>query len=504
MDRYGYLEFRSLHEDPVTFRVTTPLTTFASGTFRLALVLANVCYTCRDSFWWREALTYNRVCLLGSSEPDCELRPLGEWRLEAPDLCPVPDSVAFPPESWVTEARAYNTVRHDLFGRTGSGDGPSVDGDFPDSSRVYGFHDATTDTLDLFTGPEFVRSDSYWLFTRIAGARPGVTRLRLNAASGYAKERPGMSPRLFWSPDRETWEEAPLVEPTDEMGRYYPLITAPAESFYLSTSIPFMQTELAELLIRAEDIGFVEDRTIGHSVEGRPITLLTMTDSSVPSEDKTHVVLTIGQHSPMEMVGAHFIDPILRYLDGHREALRSLVLDCVPIVNMDCAAHGSDGMNLNLQNTNRCWFENLQPETRCIIDHYEACSQPPDLFLDIHSGGCWRNHTLLRLDPEFLREHFGKEGDRLVDEQMEMNLLLERHAGIRCIDGVDHVFRRCCAKDWFKVRFPDCISCDLELSLCTYFDPIDRITRPVDQRSLEVVGTGLAKAIQAFASNALT
>lgn len=313
-----------------------------------------------------------------------------------------------------------------------------------------------------------------------------------------------MSPRLFWSPDRRTWEEAPLTEPTDEMGRYYPLITAPAENFYLSTSIPFMLTELGELLQRIEKIDFVQSRTLGHSVEGRPITLLTMTDTSVPDDDKAHVVLTIGQHSPMEMVGAHFIDPILRYLDTHREALRSLALDCVPIVNMDCAAHGSDGMNLNLQNTNRCWFENLQPETRCIIDHYEGCSHPPDLFLDIHSGGCWRNHTLLRLDPAFLREHFGSDGERLVDEQMAVNRLLERHAGIRCADGVDHVFRECCAKDWFKVRFPDCISCDLELSLCTYFDPIDRVTRPVDQRSLEVAGTGLARAIHQFASRMRT
>ncbi|MDP6777766.1 MAG: hypothetical protein QGI83_13490, partial [Candidatus Latescibacteria bacterium] len=75
------------------------------------------------------------------------------------------------------------------------------------------------------------------------------------------------------------------------------------------------------------------------------------------------------------------------------------------------------------------------------------------------------------------------------------------HAGIRCIDGVDHVFRECCAKDWFKVRFPDCVSCDLELSLCTYFDPVDRITRPVDQHSLDVVGTGLARAIHEFATD---
>ena len=153
VDRYGYLEFRSLHDDPITFRVTTPLTTFASGTFRLALALANVCYTWRDSFWWREALIYSRVCLLGASQPERKLRPLGEWQLEAPDLCPVPESIAFPEESWVTGARAYNTVRHELFDRAESSAGPSVDDDFPDSSRVYGFHDAGTDTLDLFIEP---------------------------------------------------------------------------------------------------------------------------------------------------------------------------------------------------------------------------------------------------------------------------------------------------------------------------------------------------------------
>jgi len=583
VDRHGYLELRTLAEKPIKFRAPTPLTTFASETFRLGLVLANVCRVWRGSRWWREALTYSRVMLLGARDDHGPLRPLGEWPLEAPNLSPVPQRVIVPAESWVVDARAFNTVRYELFedrepvptanqptrhtergttdgvpaqttserkflggglgenlfpkrlpprersdqkrpsgkqpprsgsrqhdasppgphcptASSGSSPTPHFSGDFPDSSRVFAFRGADQDAVDVFTGPEFVRSDSYWVLTRVSGARPGRTRLRLHTTTGYARRTPGMSPRFFWSPDREVWEELPLVEPTDESGRFFPLLRAPAESFYLSTSIPFMQHELAQLLDSVESLPFVSRKTLGASVAGRPITLLTMTDETVADDSKAHVVFIVGQHSPMEMAGAHLIAPLCRWFAARPDALRSLAVHCVPVVNVDCAAHGSDGMNLNLRNTNRCWFDDIQPETQCIMDHFDAQPWNPDLFLDLHAGGCWRNHTLLRLDPAFIRERFGAHGDDLVARQTAVNELLERHAGMRCVDGIDHQFRECCAKDWFKVRFPDCISCDLELSLCTYFDPVERVTKPVTQHSFDVVGAGLAAAFAEFAT----
>lgn len=262
-----------------------------------------------------------------------------------------------------------------------------------------------------------------------------------------------------------------------------------------------MQTELTELLEEVAGTELVTSRSLGCSVEGRAITLLSITDHNVPDDRKLHVAMIIGQHSPMEMAGAHFIRPMLRYFTAHPETLRTLAVHCVPVVNVDCAAHGSDGMNLNLRNTNRCWFDDLQPETRCVIEHFDSCEQAPDLFLDLHAGGCWRNHTLLRTDPAFLRERFGERGAELVAVQTAVNRLLEEHAGIRCCDGIDFRFRECSARDWFKVRFPDCVACDLELSLCTYFDPVERVTKPVDQQSFDVVGTGLAKAFAAVAAD---
>ena len=387
IDRYGFLEFRALAPGTVTFRSGTPLTTFVGRPFRVGLTLANVCHPWRENRWWREALTYSRVTLLGAKGRDGRLCTLGEWGLEAPDLQPVPSRVTIPDDGPVRQVRAFNTVRHELFERTSCPDGPCLDGEFPDSSRAFAFCDSGGVCVDLFTGPEFFRSDSYWLFTRVLGAIPGDTRLRIHAASGYARRYPGMSPRFFWSPDRVVWDEVVQLEPSNKTGRFYSLLEAPAESFYLSTSIPFMQQELSQLLEWVEDIPFVSTQTLGYSVAGRPIPLLTLSDEAVPNDRKAHVVLTVGQHSPMEIVGAHVIAPIVRYIEAHPDVLQTLALHCVPVVNVDCAADGSDGMNMNLRNTNRCWFDDIQPETRCIMTYFDEQNWEPDFFLDLHSGG---------------------------------------------------------------------------------------------------------------------
>ena len=499
VNRYGYLEFRAPGDPPVAFRAPTPLSTFATETFRLALVLVNVCYLRRDTPWWREALTYSRVLLFGARSEDAPLRKLGDWPLESPGTQPVPAAVDFPEGSWVRRAEAWNTIRYELFEADRIPADEHIEQDFPDASRVFPFIGREPDTLDVFTGPELVRSDSYWVFTRIVGAKAVRTRVQLHLSLGFAGLGPGMAPRFFWSKDRENWQELPVIEPTDQAGRYYPLVEAPAESFYLSTSVPFMQTELTALLESVETNPLVRTETVGTSVEGRPISLLHITDPDVPDDRKVHVYMTIGQHSPMEMVGAHFIHPMIDYFEQHAEILRSLAVHCVPVVNVDCAAYGGDGMNMNLWNTNRCWFENLQPETRCIIEYLDSDVPAPDLFLDLHAGGCWRNHTLLRIAPEYLRKHFGEEAQEQIDAQTAVNDLLEKHAGIRTVDGMDFRFRRCSARDLFKTRFPNCIACTLELSICTYFDPVEQCTKPVDQRSLGVVGSGLAVAFAEFA-----
>jgi hypothetical protein len=496
IDEYSYLVLKAKDEEIPLAKIPMPLSLFAKGpTARLGVVIANPGYIFRDSKWRDEALSYCRTLLLWAPDAETPFKQICDATLKDFNLSPVPARFAVPENTIVKSVKAFNTSKHELFELEDNPGGATAQTDFQDASRIFSFWNTKKQLLEIFTGPEFVRSDSYWLFCKISGAKAGETLLRINHIFGYAKRTPGMAPRFFWSQDRVKWEECLMLEPVDTSGNYYPLLQAPAKEFYLSTAIPFLTFELGEMFDNANNFKFVDRKTLGLSVGGNEIHLLKLTDRSVPDAEKHHIALIIGQHSPMEMVGAHFISPIIEYLAETPELLKRNVYYFVPIVNIDCAVWGSDGLNLNKRNTNRCWFDDIQPETRCVMDYFENLPHKIDSFVDIHAGGLWRNHTLLRMSPDFFKERFPETSAMLIEKQTRFNKLLEQHAGIRYKDGMDHVFRNCCAKDWFKITYPDCVSCDLELSTCTWFDPRDGKTKPLTQESLSVVGKGFVKAI---------
>ncbi|MBU8901445.1 MAG: hypothetical protein KOO69_01760 [Victivallales bacterium] len=496
---YGYLLLREIGGTEPVAITPMPLSNFANtNTIRLGFVMSNPAYYYRRLFWAGELYPYCRINLLWAPGTDAAFRELCDFPLENKSLCPVPERVEFPEPENLLSVSAYNTCRKQIFEMTNDSGGVTADADFQDASRFFSFWNARQDTLNIFTGPEFVRSDSYWLFGHISGAEPGKTKIRVNTLYGYRRKAPAMTARFFWSTDRETWQECPMIEPVDEAGCYYPLLTAPAETFYLSTSIPFLTREKDALLEKVESLKFVETSVIGQSVDDNDIHLLKITDPSVPDEGKKHAAFIIGQHSPMEMMAAHFIIPMLEYLQKNPEVLKKCVFYCVPTVNVDCAKWGSDGLNLNKLNTNRCWFEDIQPETQCIMKYFDFLPYDISLFVDFHAGSGWKNHTLLRMSPDFLKERFGKKSESLVEKYKDFNLLLGKHAGIRYQDGIDHEFRNCCAKDWFKVKYPDAVSCDLELASCSWFDPRDQKTKAVTQDSFDLIGKGIIKAMEAF------
>lgn len=225
---------------------------------------------------------------------------------------------------------------------------------------------------------------------------------------------------------------------------------------------------------------------------GNPIVMLTATDATTPPQAKQHILILIGQHSPQEMISGHAILPLLTELANLPELLQHLALHIVPTVNVDAAAYGSDGCNLNLFNTNRCWFEDPQPEVQAVADW---CRREPRrflLFFDWHAGGTWRNHTLLWFNRE-VKEKYAPACAEEIDQRQQIVLeKLGRHCGIRPVDGIEHHFRNSCATDWFQVNFPECLPLTIEFSTCSHFDPQAERTLPVSQQSLARFGRQLA------------
>ena len=190
--------------------------------------------------------------------------------------------------------------------------------------------------------------------------------------------------------------------------------------------------------------------------------------------------------------------PIIDYFKKYPKFLKKVVLYFIPIVNLDCAHWGGNGLNVNKMNTNRCWFKNLQPETICIRNYFKKLKKQGinlNFFLDVHAGGTWKNHTLLKYPDSFYKKIFPKTFSKLINKKYRALKLLEKYAGLRVIDGADSGFRNCSARDYFTLTYPEAMTFTLELGTSSYFDPIKKETKVVDQNSLKIVGEGLIKSI---------
>jgi len=179
--------------------------------------------------------------------------------------------------------------------------------------------------------------------------------------------------------------------------------------------------------------------------------------------------------------------------------LKEMVLHFVPTVNVDCAHWGGNGLNANRENLNRCWFRNLQPETRCLRRYFQKLKRQGerlDLFLDLHAGGTWRNHVVLRHPEKFYQTSFRKQAAALIQKRHSLLEGLERHAGFRQSDGFEIRFRNCCASDWVKTTFPEAVAMDVEFSTTSYYDPVAKTGKPLDAQSFSWIGEGILKAFR--------
>ncbi len=261
-----------------------------------------------------------------------------------------------------------------------------------------------------------------------------------------------------------------------------------------------MLNELDTLKRETAPFHFVETIKAGKSVEGRDVELFRVTDAAVPETEKKHFALIAGQHSPQEMLGAHFLRPMIDFLSRNPMLLKKMTLHFVPIVNMDCAYWGSSGSNLNGENINRCWESNIQPENRGIRDYFLNLKRRGinlDVFLDLHAGGTFRNHPIFFHSKENWALIAGVQAGEMIARQESFLSILEKCAGIRASDsspGGSLRFGKKNSAGFFQHVFSSSLSYTLELSTSSYFDPLSQKNRMLDQRSLAPTGEKILRA----------
>ncbi len=219
-----------------------------------------------------------------------------------------------------------------------------------------------------------------WFYFRVTGATGRALTLRIvNAAqSAYPGGWPGY--RACVSTDRERWTRAETVY---EAGVIEIRHGVTSDETWFAYFAPYDLARHQALLERAASAPGVRVDRLGHSVDGRPVSRVTLGRGPRP------VWLLGRQHSGETMASWWMEGALARLLDpADPVAARMLTLSTfhvVPLVNVDGAARGNLRGNAAGIDLNRQWHEpdpEKAPEVAVILAEMQRTGV--DVMMDVH------------------------------------------------------------------------------------------------------------------------
>ncbi len=238
-----------------------------------------------------------------------------------------------------------------------------------------------------------------WYYFRVDGARNQNLTFEMVDLAGeynYQPTRGSITKDTlpFYSSDQVTWH------PVEE-GTYDPAIPklqfeikAPADRFWIGHVPPYTTVNFRELLHAVSSSSYVRVTSVGKSVEGREISLVTITDSAVPDNAKKVIWLMFRQHA-WEAGSSWTADGLIRFVISSNPAAvgirRGAILKILPLCDPDGVVHGGVRFNQYGYDLNRNWdvvdpvkMPEITAERRAILDSVDS-GKRLDFFLTLHN-----------------------------------------------------------------------------------------------------------------------
>ena len=237
-----------------------------------------------------------------------------------------------------------------------------------------------------------------WYYFRVDGAHRGRLEIVMDDLVGEYDYKPGSiaikdnTPPLV-SYDRRTWTHVKDVR-FDEATKSLRLVVEPEKStFWIAHIEPYTGARLDGLLERVRAHPDLKIESIGRTVEGRDLRLLTVSNRNLPDAGKPTVWLMARQHA-WESGTSFVAEGFLLYLlseDGAdlRQRARWKIL---PMMDPDGVARGGVRFNRNGYDVNRNW-DTCDPEnaeSATLMPEIAAAKKAliadsVDLFLTLHN-----------------------------------------------------------------------------------------------------------------------
>lgn len=162
--------------------------------------------------------------------------------------------------------------------------------------------------------------------------------------------------------------------------------TLEQETIYFAYFVPYSYERHLDLLQAAQQSSWVEQRLLGHTLDGRDMSLLRVGE---PGEGKKSIWITARQH-PGESMAEWFVEGMLHRLLDDDDGVARLLLDkavfyIVPNMNPDGSYRGHLRTNAAGVNLNREWQNpSMEKSPEVFLVRQEMVNTGVDMHLDIH------------------------------------------------------------------------------------------------------------------------
>jgi hypothetical protein len=265
-----------------------------------------------------------------------------------------------------------------------------------------------------------------WFYFRMDDVAHRALTLRLSSFRGEYNHRPstpaGPWMRPVYSVDGKTWRHFEQAAWDVGKAELTLQLQVPENTVWLAHIPPYPYSRVGELLEDVKRQPHARVEVIGHSVLGRELHLVTVTNFDRAEDDKKVVWLQARQHA-WECGTSFLVEGALRFITSREPAAVKLrdgtIFKFVPMINPDSVARGEVRFNVNGFDPNRQWDE-----------------------VDLR-GKRWleRNPEIWYVKKALLAQHARKSIDLALNlHNTEMNEYLETMVDVEPLQGMMHRF----------------------------------------------------------------
>ena len=253
----------------------------------------------------------------------------------------------------------------------------------------------------------------YWFYFKLSNVANKDITIKLDSLAGIYRGGPHLiytkGTQPVYSYNQKNWERINDVRYDSKLHSLSFRNLFTQDSVWIAYAHPFSYGQGLALIDSIAGNQFLTIETLGTTLQGRNINLLTVTDTTVPDAEKKVVFITTLQHAG-EYCGGYVVSGLLNFLlsDNNNAALarKTTVYKIIPMMNPDGIFHGITRFNGNYEDLNQEWDDDftdtlhlpVEPEAACVkkwIRDWRSSGRNIDIGLDIHSQGQQGSMNLL-------------------------------------------------------------------------------------------------------------